>query len=59
MRFYGTMIFVSERVISCLGKEEVMDLVNKTRDVEHAGGLMTRVGYTSFDHTVAIKGVGS
>ena len=35
----------SERVISCFGKEETMDLVCKTRDVEDAGGLMTRVRY--------------
>ena len=34
---------VSERIVTCLGKEEAIDLVNKTRDIEEAGGMMTKV----------------
>ena len=37
------LFHVSERVVSCLGKAEAIDLTNKTRDIEDNGGMMTKV----------------
>ena len=48
------LFHVSERVVSCLGKAEAIDLTNKTRDIEDNGGMMTKV-IATFESVPSIR----